>query len=191
MTVDHDRRSLKGRLVVAAPSLVDDNFDGTVVLMLEHGLDGAVGVVLNRPTDIAAADVLPIHSLPLADPPTVFLGGPVGREEAVGLARVAEGVRLVHLGMAVEGESAPGEPGGTGEPGEADDVAAVEQIRVFVGHAGWGPGQLESELAAGAWFVVDADVADPFTAQPATLWREVLTRQGGVFTTVPPDPSMN
>jgi putative transcriptional regulator len=168
--------SLKGRLVVAAPKLHDGNFDGTVVLILEHGEEGAIGLILNRPTDISSEELLPDLALPVAEPTTVFLGGPVGRDEAVGLARVPEGVRLVHLGS---------------EAPIDGDPDSVEVVRVYVGHAGWGPGQLEAELDAGTWFIVDAEAEDPFSQDPAGLWRAVLARQGGLFTTVPPDPSMN
>jgi putative transcriptional regulator len=62
---------------------------------------------------------------------------------------------------------------------------------LFAGHSGWGPGQLDAEIAVGSWFVVDAAPDDPFTGSPEGLWRRVLARQGGIFSTVTADPSSN
>jgi putative transcriptional regulator len=181
--------SLKGRLLVAVPGMYDANFDRTVVLVLEHGEDGAVGVVLNRPSDAEVSAAVPGWGAVAAPPAVVFVGGPVVPQGALALGEVsdpdvAEGwtavlgsVGLVDLGRAVE--SAP--------PG-------VERARLFAGHAGWGPGQLEGEISAGGWFVVDAEPGDAFAPRPAELWRVVLARQRGRlawFANCPPDPSSN
>ena len=180
---------LKGRLLVATPSLGDPNFDHTVVLLLEHGEDGAVGVVLNRPTGTDLSDPLPGWSRLAAEPPVVFVGGPVSPDAAICLAR-----------------SWPDEPLDSYEPlldslgtldlsADPDEVAAgVQGVRVFVGYAGWGAGQLESEIAAGAWWVVDASPDDALSAEPEELWRSVLRRQRGrlaIFANYPANPAMN
>lgn len=182
--------SLRGRLLVATPDLADPNFFRAVVLVLEHSDDGALGVVLNRPTsETTVEDPLPAWAPLAVDPPVIFVGGPVQPEAAIGLARRAD----------------QGDPDGfaplSGELGTVDlerdptDVAPrVDRLRVFAGYSGWGPRQLESELDAGGWFVVDAEPSDLWTAEPDTLWRAVLRRQRGkerIFAEYPLDANLN
>ncbi len=179
-----------GRLLVAAPSLADPNFERTVVLVLEHTDDGALGLVLNRPSDIAVGAALPGWGLLAAEPSVVFLGGPVAPTGAIGLAVSAAGVG------ACEGWRPLFRDLGTVDlDGDPDDLSAtVAGLRVFVGHAGWGPTQLEAEVEVGAWFVLDAFDHDPVSSRPADLWPAVLRRQGGALARVanfPPDPTMN
>ena len=178
--------SLVGRLLVAMPGMVDPNFARTVVLMIEHTPEGAVGLVLNRPSEAGLLDHLPGWWTAAADPRVVFVGGPVGEGGGLGLARgegsaplegwpEVVGVRVVDL------ETEPG-------------VDSVLEARVFAGYSGWGPGQLESELAARGWFVVDGEPEDVFTAKPEGLWEEVLKRAGGkyaFFATYPENPRLN
>lgn len=191
--------ALKGRLLVATPNLADPNFERTVVLMLEHGDDGALGVVLNRPSNLDLAEPLPEWARAAAHPPVVFIGGPVAPTAAVCLARVG-----AHGGAAgwepILGPSGPlcGNTGPVGtldlESDPDDAIPRLDEIRVFAGYAGWGPGQLEGEIAAGGWFVVDADAADPLSPAPEDLWAAVLRRQRGtlsLFAAYPPDPTLN
>jgi putative transcriptional regulator len=195
---------LKGRLLVANPAMPDPNFNRTVVLMLAHQADGALGVVLNRPSELDVDSPLPRWERLVADPPVVFVGGPVAPGAAICLAHVPD---------------APAGPTGL-EPPDVDDLEGlggwlplvgdlgtldldrdpdeleidVKAIRVFAGYAGWGAGQLESEVEAGAWFVVDAEAADALAGDPDQLWRRVLRRQGGRLALVasyPRDPSLN
>ena len=206
---------LEGRLLVATPNLGDPNFERTVVLVLEHGDEGALGVVLNRPSELDVAEPLPEWARAAAHPPVVFIGGPVAPGAAVCLARLASAARADGWqpilgpsgpGSGMEGPSGPGSgmegPSGPGslvgmldldsDPDEA--IPRLQDIRVFAGYAGWGPGQLEGEIAAGGWFVVDADAADPLSPAPQDLWPTVLRRQRGtlaLFATYPDDPSMN
>jgi len=185
------RASFTGRLLAAAPSLVDPNFDRTVVLVLEHTDDGALGLVLNRPSEIAVGAALPGWDLLAAEPSVVFLGGPVAPTGAIGLA--------LSLGAgAVVGEGWQplfrdlGTVDLDGDPG--DLVVRAAGLRVFVGHAGWGPTQLETEVEVGAWFVLDAFDDDPVSPRPDELWPTVLRRQGGAMARVanfPDDPTMN
>ena len=189
----------KGRLLVATPNLGDPNFERTVVLILEHGDDGALGVVLNRPSDLDLAEPLPEWARAAAHPPVVFIGGPVAPSAAVCLARVGA------YGAAPGWEEllGPSGPlsGGRGPVGTLDldsdpeeAIPRLDEIRVFAGYAGWGPGQLEGEIASGGWFVVDADPADPLSPAPENLWSAVLRRQRGalaLFAGYPPDPTMN
>lgn len=162
---------LSGRLLVASPMLADPNFSRTVVLMLAHGDEGALGLVLNRPSDVDVGAALPDHWREVAPEPRVlFLGGPVATDSVIGLARArTEGDGFVAMAGGVgtvDLERAPDEVGG-----------GVEIARVFAGHAGWAPGQLEGELAVPGWIVVDAEPDDPFTTDPDRLWRAVLGRQ--------------
>lgn len=181
--------TLKGRLLVATPVLGDPNFDHTVVLVLEHGDDGAVGVVLNRPTGTELREPLPAWHRLAAEPPVVFVGGPVAPDAAICLARswpdesvnafepLVDTLGTVDLSI------------------DPDEVAsALAAVRVFVGYAGWAGGQLEGEIEAGAWFVVDATPDDALSADPESLWRSVLRRQRGtvaMFANFPANPAMN
>jgi putative transcriptional regulator len=169
--------TLKGQLLVALPVLRDANFDRTVVFMLEHSVEGAVGVVLNRPSPLAVAEPL-LEWAPLAaEPPVIFVGGPVGPSDAIGLGETDDQLKTVDL---AEGPDAVEEP--------------VRRVRVYAGYAGWGAGQLEDEIAAGAWLVVDTHPGDVMTDEPDGLWSEVLRRQGGRIAAVaafPQDTSLN
>lgn len=185
-----DTTTLKGRLLVATPSLLDANFFRTVVLLVEHNDEGAAGVVLNRPSETPLVDS-PLDEWEdvAADPALVFVGGPVQPAAAVCLARarpdetpegfepVIDRVGVVDIGRGV----------GVLRP-------ALDRIRVFAGYAGWGAGQLEGEIEEGAWYVLDAEPDDVLSAEPGGLWRIVLRRQGGHLALVsnfPADPTMN
>ena len=190
--------TLTGRLLVATPALGDSNFERSVVLVLDHDEDGALGIVINRPTPVDVAEVLPVWQPLATEPGVLFQGGPVALDSALGLALVPG-----------EGEDEPlGWRRVVGRLGLVDlDVppevlaAEVTRLRIFAGYAGWGAGQLEDELAEGAWYVVDArfgagvdDAGDPFSDAPEDLWRQVLRRQGGdlaMVSTYLDDPSLN
>ncbi len=169
---------LKGRLLVALPVLIDPNFDRTVVYLLEHGNEGALGLVLNRPSPLALAEPLPRWSLLAADPEVIFVGGPVASSSAIGLGERGEGtVEVVDLEEA---------PDAFGQP--------VDRVRVFAGHAGWTSGQLENEIDAGAWVVVDTEPGDVMTDDPEGLWTDVLRRQRGALAALanfPLDATLN
>ena len=179
-----ETQPLRGRLVVATPALGDPNFAHTVVLLLDHGDQGAVGIVLNRPSETPVGDALPRWEALTASPGVMFVGGPVQPEAVVALGRAQAGVEAV----------API----TEQIGVVDLrvdplalVGEVKGMRLFAGYAGWGEGQLESEIAEGGWFVVDAQPDDVLGDRPDDLWVRVLERQGGVFRTVSHDPSLN
>jgi putative transcriptional regulator len=180
---------LRGRLLVSTPGLRDPHFDRTVVLLLDHDDSGAVGVVLNRPSGTRVAEALPAWDGIACDPPLVFGGGPVDGSAAICLGSTRPGVGLAAvravsptLGV-VDLDTDP-----------ALLAADVAYVRVFAGYAGWGVGQLEAEIDAGGWFVVDSLPGDAFTASPGLLWRTVLRRQGGrvaLYSTYPEDPAQN
>lgn len=175
--------------MVAEPMLGDPNFDRSVVLILDHGEHGALGIVLNRPTELEVAAVLDEWAGWALEPRVLHLGGPVDQSSVIGLAR----------------RRSPGVPAGwsqiLGDLGsvDLDGVAAeigpgVDGVRFFAGYSGWGAGQLESELAEDAWLVVDAAPADVFAPDPTEMWRAVLRRQGGkvgMLANFPEDPSLN
>lgn len=178
--------SVKGKLLISGGGMGDPNFRHTVVLVGEHGAEGAVGVVLNRRLDVTVEEAVP-PLVGLVDPgDALYEGGPVEPDQPVLLAEVA------HPGLV----DVPvfGSIGFlTGEvPG--DVRAAILRARVFAGHAGWGPGQLEAELDEDSWIVEEATEADVFTRSPEALWRRVLERKGpryAALARIPFDPSMN
>ncbi len=182
-------QTLRGRLLVSTPGLRDPNFDRTVVLVLEHDEDGALGLVLNRPSATRVSEVLPAWDDITSDPPVVFSGGPVDGSAAICLGSTRPGVASSAVQVisptvgVVDLDSDP-----------AHLSTDVAYVRVFAGYAGWGGGQLDEELDAGGWFVVDALPGDPFTATPVGLWRAVLRRQPdrlAMFSTYPDDPTHN
>jgi putative transcriptional regulator len=190
--VNHGRMteasSLTGRLLVATPALSDPNFDRSVVLLLDHDREGALGVVLNRPTPVGVSEVLEPWASLAGEPGVVFQGGPVALDAALALAVVPGagplGWRRVHGSIGLVDLEAPPEV----------LAAEVGSLRVFAGYAGWGPEQLEGELDEGAWYVVESEPGDVSAPEPERLWRTVLRRQRGslaMLATYPDDPSLN
>ena len=180
----------EGRLLVATPVLVEGTFARAVIQLLQHSEeDGALGVVLTRPSGTALAEVLPGWALLSPDPVVVFEGGPVQQTAAICLGRLSAG--------------APEDPSYAVVPAapwlgtvDLDEHAAdaVEEVRVFAGYAGWSPGQLEAEVEEGGWWVLDALPGDCFTTEPELLWRQVLRRQGmplALVASYPADPALN
>jgi putative transcriptional regulator len=179
---------LKGRLLVAAPPLHDPNFFRTVVLLLDHDDHGALGLVLNRPGELVACDVVPRLAPLLDDEAILYVGGPVQQDGVIGLAE--------YLDPAAFGAQPVVGPVGVLdadlEPDELTD--GIARVRAFQGYAGWGPGQLEAELSEEAWILAPAHAADAFDDDPGTLWRRALERLGGRYTMVarmPEDPGVN
>lgn len=175
-----------GRLLIAGPSLGDSNFDRTIVYLLEHSVDGALGVVINRPSQFRVGEALPLWSDTVGEPGVVFSGGPVEAGVALGLARVRQA-------MECPGWSVVDSTIGSVDLGmDPEAIAAgVEVARVFVGYSGWGPGQLDLEVDGGAWFVVDAGPDDLFTPEPGQLWGSVLRRQDARAAMNEANPSWN
>jgi len=178
-----------GSLLVAMPLLTDPNFAGTVVYVVDHSSTGTVGVVLNRPSEVRIANVLPAWSSLAVEPGVFHLGGPCESETALclaageggvpGLQPVGDGVHLVDLDV------------------DPEQVAGgVDGLRVFAGYAGWSPGQLGGEIAEGAWACVPGGPADVLAADGGGTrsWHRVLGRQTGprgVLRTATPEPTHN
>jgi len=179
-------QSLKGHLLVAGPSLVDVNFRRTVVLVGEHSEEGAMGVVLNRPSQATVAEALPELGFLVEGADVVHVGGPVQPSAIVVLAEFAEPERAASLVLESIG-FLPSEV-------DADELGDLFHARVFAGYAGWGPRQLDAELDEGSWIVEPALREDVFASGSVDLWSEVLRRKGGPFgvlASMPPDPSFN
>lgn len=183
-------KSYTGHLLVAMPTLRDPHFERTVVFLLAHETDGALGVVLNRPTGVAVNEVLPGWETLVSGPQVLFEGGPVGADSAICVARAKAGV-AGFLGFS----RIIGQIGTIDLSQEPDKIGQkLEYVRVYHGYAGWGAGQLEKEIEDGSWFVFGALPSDPFLAQPEDLWQLVLRRQGGIISAVahfPSDPHLN
>jgi putative transcriptional regulator len=175
--------SLQGHLLISSPVLQDPNFRRTVVLMTHHDDEGAMGLVLSRPSELRVVDAVPeLAVLPGTDD-NVYVGGPVQPEAVVVLVDHDSEPELPIVGNSAF------------MPADADlDELDAVRARVFAGYSGWGPGQLEGELQESSWIVVPAEPDDAFAADPDELWRTVLHRKGGKFTliaTMPYDPKLN
>lgn len=178
------------RLLIAAPTLADPEFFRTVVFLIEHDDTGTVGVIINRPSHTPVGHILPDWQDVMSEPAVVFNGGPVQRDGALGLGRLAgstdagTGLRAVSGGLALVDLDA-----------SAAEVAVnAQSLRVYAGHAGWEVGQLENEVAAGGWFVVAGGLDDVFSEHPGALWRSVLRRQAvplSLLSTYPVDVGLN
>lgn len=187
MRQNEGMESLKGKLLLASPTLQDPNFARTVVLVAEHNEDGAMGLVLNRPATTTVAESAPeLEELVEAAEP-IYIGGPVQPSAVIVLASFEQPEAA---GLLVRDDigflSA--------EADFATSRDATRELRVFAGHAGWGPGQLDEELEREDWIVEPPLPQELFSADPEELWVEVLTRKGGRFALVarmPLDPSVN
>lgn len=164
-----------GKLLVAARGLPDPNFSDTVVLLAELTDEGAMGVIVNRTTDVPIERFVP-EMAEGTNPQTAFVGGPVQPRGAVALLRSSKAERdsrhvfadvyLVNTRETLEALIRIG----TG-PG---------RFRVYLGYAGWGAGQLQDETARGSWHVLDGDAAIVFDRDPDTLWQRLIRRTGGL-----------
>lgn len=183
-------QSLVGQLLVATPVLRDPNFERTVVLLVAHENGGAIGVVLNRATEVPVREVLGSWGGVATEPSVVFEGGPVQPEAAICLARVRTGTAELRGFSRVQGTI--GTVDLTSDPDNMRDQLLA--VRVFAGYAGWAPGQLEEEIATGSWLTYSSLPGDAFTERPDDLWSSVLRRQGGIQAAIaiyPSDPALN
>lgn len=183
-----------GRLLIATAGLVDPNFARTVVMLLDHDLTGTLGVVLNRPSAREVGEVLEPWAPYVKTPDVIFNGGPVGLDGALALG-TRSAVELDASAEAVGWRSVVGEIGMVDLDATAERLGStLRDLRVYVGYAGWGPGQLDNELGQGAWLVVAADPGDMFCSDPERLWARVWRRQPGelaFLSTRPDDPTLN
>jgi putative transcriptional regulator len=177
--------SARGQLLIAGPALLDPNFQRAVVLIIEHSPEGALGLVLNRPseTTIGEASSELEDLIELEEP--LFIGGPVQQTALIVLAQFEDVARAALVAF-----SDVGVLGGE----DHGDPPSMRRARAFAGHSGWGPGQLDVELERGDWILEPARHEDAFCEEPAALWPLVLSRKGGSYrllARMPPDPSVN
>lgn len=180
-----------GTFLVATPPLRDPNFVRTVVLMCEHGDGGSWGLVINRKTDLTFGDLLDDLPFPAAAEDRVFWGGPVETSRMQTLHALRSGTEHeiavcpgVHLGL--DADTFRRVAGTALLPGEA--------LQSYVGHAGWGPGQLEAELSLGSWITCTADASFVFETDPRDTWERVLISLGPRYAqlaSIPLDPRSN
>ena len=178
--------SARGQLLIAGPGLVDPNFWRTVVLIVEHSDEGALGLVLNRPSETTVGEAVAELERLLDVDDSLYVGGPVQPSALIVLAEFDQPGEAALIAFEDIGVLANG--------AQDDPSLSVRRGRAFVGHAGWGPGQLDDEVERGDWILEPARREDAFTGQPLDLWSEVLTRKGGSYALVarmPPDPSVN
>lgn len=181
-----------GDLLVATPALLDPNFERTVVLLLDLDENGALGVVLNRPSPVPVAEILPDWTDLTATPDVLFQGGPVSTDSALAVGRSSSaepgsepvGFRRLYDDIGIVDLDTP-----------TEIVApALQGIRIFAGYAGWGDEQIKEEIESGSWYVVPSVREDLFGGDPTDLWTRVLRRQPGELAWVatrPLDPTMN
>ncbi|GAA4865261.1 YqgE/AlgH family protein [Saccharopolyspora cebuensis] len=165
-----------GTLLVAAPQLVDQNFRRTVVFVIHHRPEGTLGVVLNRPSEVAVGEVLPKWGPHATEPSALFVGGPVEQRTAICLAALRAGEDVAAVSGMVGVRGPVGLVDLDGEPDEL--VAKARGMRFFAGYAGWEAGQLAGEIERGDWHVVPALPDDVVGAPGTELWGRVLRRQG-------------
>lgn len=184
-----EHESLRGKLLLSAPNLFDPNFRRTVLLIAEHTPDGAMGLVLNRPAEITVGEAAP--SLAWLAPDAgelVYAGGPVATDSVIVLAEFEDRDLAAALVVGDVGFV----PAVADHPEEL--AASVRRSRVFAGHAGWGPGQLEAEMDENSWIVEPALPEDAFADDPDELWAAVMRRKGSdyrLLASMPVDPTLN
>lgn len=162
----------RGVLLVASPSLADPNFREAVILIVEHGSEGTLGLILNRSTHVLLSEALPDLTVLKGTSYRLFAGGPVEPTRLLLLSRLKEppaDVRPVFDGVYV---------GGTPEVLERIITQAkpTETFRAFAGYAGWAPGQLAFEMLEGSWAVLPPDSFNIFDKDSATLWSDCISR---------------
>jgi putative transcriptional regulator len=179
--------SLSGQLLLASPTLRDPNFRRAVILVGAHSQEGAMGVVLNQPSEVTIAEAVPALELVLGEEQAVYVGGPVQPNSIVFLAEFLDPDASAMLVL-----------GRIGFPSPDTDIDELTQLterkRVFAGYAGWSAGQLDAEIKQGDWILHPAIPEDVFTEMPEDLWSVVLTRKGGRYALIarmPTDPSVN
>ncbi len=180
----------KGIFLVASPGLRDPNFRQTVILLCKHGPEGALGVVVNRPTEINITEVLPQVPILEGQRHRVFSGGPVQRNNLLLLYRMSEGPEDSHHvfnGVYMGGDMKTLE-------GLLQNPSSLGNLRAFMGYSGWAPGQLENEMRTGSWLTVPADSAIMFGQDHNSLWGNILRSLGtdmALYANMPADPQMN
>ncbi|MGD9762278.1 MAG: YqgE/AlgH family protein [Candidatus Binatia bacterium] len=162
----------KGKFLVASRSLRDPNFAQSVILLVDYDEEGALGVVVNQPTPVRLGDALPQVDVLRERHDVVYIGGPVGRNRMMLLLRAPtepEDSTLVFERVYASGSL----------DALRQSVQRGDGVRAYAGYAGWGPGQLDAEVARGDWLIGPAESALIFDARPARVWTLLLERFSG------------
>lgn len=181
-----------GMMLVSAPGMMDPTFARSIVLIIEHSVQHTIGVILNKRSEIAVANVLPDWANAVVNPAALYIGGPVNQQAVVGVGMTQMGVkidehsqlqrlanRLVHVNL-------------RSDPLEMSVL--MTGLRLFAGYSEWQPGQLDEEIERGDWYVVPALPGDVIMPGFVDLYAEVMRRQPmplPLFATYPLDPSEN
>jgi putative transcriptional regulator len=170
----------KGKFLVASKQLRDPQFFETVVLLIEYDSQGAMGLVINRPTTVKLSKVLPeIEGLQKRSD-TIYLGGPVAKNQLMLLIRTnspPEGSRLVFKDIYISSSQTIIEK-------MIDNPDTPERFRVYAGYAGWAPGQLDREVSRGGWHILRADEESVFDKTPSEIWPELIRRSSALWVRV-------
>ena len=160
----------KGKVLVATAQLGDPFFGKTVVILLEADCNGALGLVINRPTTIRFAQAFPDKPQAVNHPEPIFLGGPVATDRVLLIIHSKTPLKETH--------SIFGNLYWSGDPSVFDQVMdptkSKDRFRVYIGHAGWAPGQLENEVSRGDWEVLPAKEELVFDPSPQGVWQQLI-----------------
>lgn len=181
-----------GMLLVAAPGMLSAEFARTVVLVISHGADSTLGVVLNRRSEVAVHNVLPRWAELVAAPQALYIGGPVSPQSAVGVAVTRNGVVIEDQSVLTRLANRLAQVDLRSSPEEMAEL--VDAVRLFAGYAEWAPGQLDAEIERGDWFVAPALPPDVVAPAAVDLWGDVMRRQAPplpLFATFPANPEDN
>lgn len=170
-----------GAFLVAAPTLSDANFMRSVVFLLEHGEAGSMGLIVNRQLDMALSSIWEEVPAGIADARAAAEGGPVERDRGLLLHGATDipGCQTLVPGLAIGGELAA-------LAARFADGASRIGPRLFLGHSGWGPGQLDHEVGHGSWLIRPGNLDHLLVAPPGDLWRRLIDGGAGL-----PVPSLN
>lgn len=180
----------KGIFLIASPSLRDPNFRQSVVLLCEHGPEGALGVVVNRPTAMHISEVLPQVPVLESQRHVLFSGGPVQPNHVLLLYRLTQEPPDTHHvfdGVYLGGDT-------TSLERVLATPAGTEAFRAYLGYSGWGPGQLEHEMKTGSWITLPADPTVVFEKDPSRIWPDILRSLGkpyDLYADMPIEPHLN
>jgi putative transcriptional regulator len=171
-----DERPAIGKFLVATGRIADPRFRETVILLIDHNGNGTVGLIINRPTAVRLARLLPGIKALQKRPDTAFIGGPVGMEQFFMLIRSTvppdESVQVLHDAYVSTSRSVLERAVGGAKRGE--------KFRLYAGYSGWAAGQLERELSRGDWRILQADTGTIFDRDPEKIWQDLSRWNSGI-----------
>ena len=173
----------QGKFLIAGRNLDDPNFSKTVVLLINYGVQGAMGVVINRPTPFKLSRLLPDIKALKDRPETIFIGGPVAKTQMMLFIRTPE--KLEETFRIFDDVYVSGKPKAIEKLIARSDPN--ERFRAYAGYAGWSQGQLDREISRGDWHVSQADSATVFDKDPTKIWQEFILRFSSKWVNIAPE----